>query len=327
MKYLLFCLFIYDEAKINYELMIDIYCDVIDNFWDISFAFKAMNTYSFEQKENNFRFFSNNKELFDVFSKSLLWEVQVKYYDFSEIQKFEPNTLILNFFERKIDYNYLESFEYEIRLINFSYFSLESFHSLSSPWIVQNHGSIKHSNNLTVVEFSVSLLAGTGWVFSEKKFLTNILSREYFEHTYNIPKNKKWISIFCYPETQELLEKSWFFENFWNEYLFLSFGKQNLNTQNSFQVPFLTLHEYYFLLKYCHWNMVRGENSLITALEAWKAFYWDIYKESNQAHIQKLEDFTLYLTTEKYPLNLILAQTQWNIQHDFQLLSEIFQEK
>jgi hypothetical protein len=55
--------------------------------------------------------------------------------------------------------------------------------------------------------------------------------------------------------------------------------------------------------------MVRGENSLITAIEAKKPFYWDIYKESNKAHKQKLEDFEQYLKSENYPEKLIQAQT------------------
>jgi hypothetical protein len=107
--------------------MTDIYCDIIDNFGDIAFAVKVINTYTFKKKETNFRFFSNNYDLFVVFSKSFISEVNITYYNFSEIKTLPPSQLILNLFERRIDYDFLESFKYSIKIINFSYFSLESY--------------------------------------------------------------------------------------------------------------------------------------------------------------------------------------------------------
>lgn len=61
------------------------------------------------------------------------------------------------------------------------------------------------------------------------------------------------------------------------------------------ELPFLSMQEYYSLLQHCHANIVRGENSLVPALEAHAPFFWDIYKESNNAHIQKIQDFANYL--------------------------------
>jgi hypothetical protein len=78
------------------------------------------------------------------------------------------------------------------------------------------------------------------------------------------------------------------------------------------------MYEYYSLLQHCHANIVRGENSLITALQTQKPFYWDIYKESNMAHVQKIQDFTGYLKQKKYNNALIEAQISGNIFQDFQ---------
>lgn len=307
--------------------MTDIYCDIIDNFGDIAFAVKVINTYTFKKKETNFRFFSNNYDLFVVFSKSFISEVNITYYNFSEIKTLPPSQLILNLFERRIDYDFLESFKYSIKIINFSYFSLESYSWEFTPGIVQGHGRIIKSKNLIVEDLSVSLLENTGWVFSEKIFIKEIIQKEFYEKKYTIPWNKKWISIFCYPETQQQLESQWFFEKFWNEYVFLSFWAQVLKLKNNVHLPFLPMQEYYFLTQYCQWNIVRWENSLITALESWKPFYWDIYKERNSAHQEKIYDFCEYLKMKWYDDDYITAQKSWNLEYNYSPIHKIFTQK
>jgi len=52
--------------------MIDIYLDIIDNYGDMAFAVKVINSYYYEKRETHFRLFSNNKELFDIFSVNFL---------------------------------------------------------------------------------------------------------------------------------------------------------------------------------------------------------------------------------------------------------------
>jgi hypothetical protein len=80
-----------------------------------------------------------------------------------------------------------------------------------------------------------------------------------------------------------------------DDVVFLSFGKKLCEKENIMELPFLNMQEYYSLLQHCYANIVRGENSLVPALESQAPFFWDIYKESNNAHIQKIQDFTNYL--------------------------------
>lgn len=191
--------------------MTDIYCDVIDNYGDIAFAIKVMNTYYFENKESEFRFFSNAQNIFSLFEKNILPGISCQYYELSEISSRAPSSLILNFFERPIDYRFLEGFDFAIHLISFSYFSLEDYSSPLSPGIAAYHGKIFQHKNLTVEQFSVSLLANTGGVFPEKKYFPKLLSKKYFIEKYSLPKDKKWISVFCYPDTLEHLYQQSFF--------------------------------------------------------------------------------------------------------------------
>lgn len=60
-------------------------------------------------------------------------------------------------------------------------------------------------------------------------------------------------------------------------------------------MPFLSLEDYGVFQLLCDANVVRGENSLCQALISGKPVLWDIYKESNVAHIEKIEDYLVFL--------------------------------
>ncbi|NDK10278.1 elongation factor P maturation arginine rhamnosyltransferase EarP [Candidatus Gracilibacteria bacterium] len=307
--------------------MTDLYCDIIDNYGDMAFAIKVINTYTFEKKEQSFRFFSNNRDLYDVFSKNLLESAQVTYYNLSEVQSYTPSSKILNLFEIEIHYSFLESFEFPIHLTDFTYFSLEAKDGIYKPGIIEYHDKISTHSNLTVKHFSVSLLNFTGGAFSEKIYQTKILEKEYFLEKYHLNTNKKWISVFCYPETQSELEKTGFFESFGDDYIFLSFGKQVLSYKNSMTLPFLSMQEYASLLHYCEGNIVRGENSMINAMESGKPFYWDIYKENNGAHREKIHDFCEYLKLNGYGDEYVRAQKLGNLEYKYGVVHKIFTQK
>lgn len=123
---------------------------------------KVMNTFFVQKQETHFRFFGNNREVYELFEKNLFREISREYYDLSEIRNFIPNSHILNLFERKIDYSFLESFDFPIHITNFSYFSLEPYSSALSPGIQDWHGKVFENKNLTVEQFAVSFLQNTG---------------------------------------------------------------------------------------------------------------------------------------------------------------------
>ena len=68
-----------------------------------------------------------------------------------------------------------------------------------------------------------------------------------------------------------------------------------LKNENAFVMPFLEIDDYLNFLRYCDINFVRWENSLIQSLIFWKPTLWDIYKENNNAHIEKIYDFLNFL--------------------------------
>ena len=64
-------------------------------------------------------------------------------------------------------------------------------------------------------------------------------------------------------------------------------------------LPFLRQEDYDLLLWCCDLNLVRGEDSLVRAQWAGSPFLWHIYKQQDEAHLDKLEAFF-----ERYRLGL-----------------------
>lgn len=62
-------------------------------------------------------------------------------------------------------------------------------------------------------------------------------------------------------------------------------------------LPFLPQPDYDLLLSACDINFVRGEDSIVRAQWAGKPFIWQIYRQAEQAHLQKLQAFLQCYTT------------------------------
>jgi len=65
-------------------------------------------------------------------------------------------------------------------------------------------------------------------------------------------------------------------------------------------MPFLSLEDYGVFQSLCDANIVRGENSLCQGFISGKPVLWDIYKESNDAHREKIEDYLAFFI-EQFP--------------------------
>jgi hypothetical protein len=121
-------------------------------------------------------------------------------------------------------------------------------------------------------------------------------SREEIMKKYNISEEnifKKWVGVFCYPETLQKLEKVFASSE---DTLFFLFDERNRSTaKNVINMPFLEMQEYYDLMRVFDLNIVRGENTLVAGIVTKKPFLWDIYKEKNGQHTYKIEEFSGFL--------------------------------
>lgn len=75
------------------------------------------------------------------------------------------------------------------------------------------------------------------------------------------------------------------------------------------RLPLLTQHDFDHLLWSCDLNFVRGEDSLVRALWAGRAFVWHIYPQHDDAHHTKLDAFLDWLQA---PASLRAFHHTWN---------------
>lgn len=272
---------------------IDFLTTVIDNYWDMWFAFHLALSLLDQDKNVRIRFFWDDRQLF----WKLKWDLtlpNVEYYDVKDFEKSSPSETIYNFFDRKINFEYLHQFSYQIELINFSYF-------LMHDGVKSLHNTFYNSKNVSVRHYIPSLLpegggviispyleafkkdlAKKGVLYYKKKMIPNLAENIY---------EKKWISVFCYKETFESI-KDFILED--SEYFYLVFD-HSWDGKNSINMPFLNICDYEKILSICDANIVRWENSFIAAISSQKPFLWDIYKEHNGAHKEKIQDFIIFL--------------------------------
>jgi len=85
-------------------------------------------------------------------------------------------------------------------------------------------------------------------------------------------------------------------------------------------LPFVPQPDYDLLLALCELNFVRGEDSVIRAHWAGKPFIWQIYRQAEQAHLDKLQAF-LQLMLADAPAELAELVTAlhlaWENEQDF----------
>jgi len=85
-------------------------------------------------------------------------------------------------------------------------------------------------------------------------------------------------------------------------------------------MPFIAQQDYDLLLACCDINFVRGEDSVIRAHWAGRPFIWQIYRQEEQAHRQKLNDFLakqLALATPELGALIQKAHDLWDLELDF----------
>lgn len=275
---------------------IDFITTVIDNYWDAGFAFNL--AISLLKKEPNLhvRFFLDDEKLF----LKLKWDIKIKnltYYDLKEIKNLKPSHIVFNFFDRKIDFEYLHNFEYEIKLINFSYFLMHS-------GVKSLHNTSYTSKNVSVTHYIPSLLPEWWWVIINpywEEFEKDVMEKWVLHYKKELIPNleeslyqRNWISVFCYKETFENIKNIISQDN---DNFYLIFDN-TLTWKNVINMPFLNILEYGKILYLCEKNIVRWENSLVWALMTKNPFLWDIYKEHNGAHKEKIEDFWNFLISK-----------------------------
>ena len=200
--------------------------------------------------------------------------------------------------------------------INLEYLSAESYversHGLSSP--VMAGAAV----GLTKWFFYPGFTENTGGLIRESDAVADLPSHD----------NANRISLFCYepPGLLFLIEQLAQRDESTQLIVLAGRGRQALDVviqRKNAQMPawnmrkVLLIHEqswmpqaqYDALLRSCDLNFVRGEDSLVRALWAGRAFVWQIYPQDDGAHAAKLEAFLDWLQA---PSDLREFHRVWN---------------
>ncbi len=271
------------------------------------------------------------------FPSSREWQF-IQFYNLNDLSNYIPSKTIFTFFDYKLPSEYIKKWEKWKTIIQFWYFLLHK-------WIENLHNTSYEIDWNKFIHFIPSLIEKTWWIIINKikdeKLKTKEEYLNYINKKYNLEisknlLNKKWISVFVYKDTlNEVIEvikerkaevffifDSWkriqestiqwkwtkqSIKDSWNKFRTGS----EINSGWQFSLPFLELLDYNDFISICDCNIVRWENSLCTSLSSWKPTLWDIYKENNEAHNEKIDDFLEFLN-EKWQYNNILKEFNSN---------------
>lgn len=125
---------------------------------------------------------------------------------------------------------------------------------------------------------------------------SHFVSREFLVEKYELDAKKRWVSIFAYGET---LEKYLRIEDISDtEILILGRNSPLENNKKCKHLPFLSLGEFSSIVKESTWAIVRGEVSLISALQMGTPLLWDMYKERGGWYGEQADDFLSFIGKE-----------------------------
>ena len=271
--------------------MIDVFCDVIDNFGDAGVCLRLCRDFS--KKNYEVRLFCNNVNILNKITNSedasnrflslLSWSD--KNMDYS------PSEVVIQAFSVRLPDNLIKKIKTrKSTVINLEYLTAETFaedcHKLPS-----------YADGFESFFFFPGFTKKTGGVVIEKSFLEKINKTK--------SKESKNITLFSYENEKvksviNSLNKEKFilniFEgkglnNFNNQLkLNLTAGDENkLNELTVRVLPMVSQDEYDSYLIDSKLNLVRGEDSIVRAMLTGNPFLWHIYPQEEDVHKDKIE--------------------------------------
>lgn len=282
--------------------MINIFCDVIDNFGDAGVCLRLGRDLC--NKGEKVSLFCNDLEaLKKIIKKDDLnnQNLKISLWPNKEDTPELSGTVIQAFSVRLPDFIYSNIKKNKSLVINLEYLTAE-------PFADDCHKLPSYSDGIESYFFFPGFTKKTGGLVVEDKFLQKIKDQKIHTDTKHI--KDCYITLFSYENSKVtcLLERFSKLSEKQNLPLnFLVFeGKPlnnlnnilgiNLKTGDSYNYnnlkinayPMVDQDEYDSLLAGAYINLVRGEDSIVRAMLTGKPFLWNIYPQKENAHIDKI---------------------------------------
>ena len=287
--------------------MINIFCDVIDNFGDAGVCLRLGRDLCNKKEQVNL--FCNDLEAIkkiikkdDTKNQSLNISLWPKKEDNVELK----DTVIQAFSVRLPDYIYLNIKKNKALVINLEYLTAE-------PFADDCHKLPSYSDGIESYFFFPGFTSMTGGLVIENTFLQKIKEKLEFLNNKSKYKNNikdSYVTLFSYKNSKipHLLKNLTNLAKNQNSSLTVIVfeGKPlnninnllnlNLSVGDTYRLnnliikvsPMVNQDEYDSLLISAYINLVRGEDSIVRAMLTGNPFLWHIYPQEENAHIDKI---------------------------------------
>ena len=311
---------------------IDIFCKVVDNFGDIGVCYRLANNLS--NKNCKVRLFVDDLLSFQKILKiinpqkknqNIENDITVIQWENNFDDSITPSEVVIEGFACNLPQNFIEKFNEKTLWINLEYLSAEN-------WIEDCHKMQSlQPNNIRKYFFFPGFTNKTGGLNFEENLLhlNKKQAREKVFKLLNIPEkflDKFIVFIFTY-ENENLIPILKYFNETYDDVLFLipegrsyNYLTQNFDlasNKNYITFKMQDQKDFDYILRASNFNIVRGEDSIVQAIFSDAPFLWHIYKQEENAHIEKLEAF-LDIYTQQLPQDLkeIIEKTFINFNLD-----------
>lgn len=273
----------------------DIFCDVIDNYGDAGFSLRLARTLS--EKDIEVRLFCNNLEtLYTITDRQDLSNQLLKISTWPVCESYQPSDIVIEAFSCRLpDILNKKLRENRSLVIELEYLTAEKFAE-------DCHGLSSSADGLNSYFFFPGFSNKTGGLIFEQKLLNKKRSLE--EHIHQ--QTKINVSLFSYKNhnitkiINNLLKakagvkitvfKGLALDNV-NNILNLNLKPRDQHISGNLELKAVAMcnqNKYDEILLSSDLNCVRGEESVVRAMLCGKPFLWQIYPQSEQAHITKL---------------------------------------
>ncbi|WP_397569595.1 elongation factor P maturation arginine rhamnosyltransferase EarP [Schlesneria sp. T3-172] len=299
----------------------DIFCSVVDNFGDVGVCWRLARQLSQEHRFQ-VRLWVDDLETFAVMSSELSPLLARQKLGSVEVLNWTPDCIVdsaadvvIEAFGCELSDNYLNAMVQREKTpvwINLEYLSAES-------WVEECHGLVSPHPRLPMKKyfFYPGFTEKTGGLLRERGLLAShagvsAADDALFLNQLVVPDRQPHevrLSLFCYenPILPDLLS-AWAHNSVpirvlaspgaarklladWFQTELVDGMPLTRGTLTVHPIPFLLHTDYDRLLRVCDLNFVRGEDSFIRAQWAKRPFVWQIYPQSENTHLVKLEAF------------------------------------
>ncbi len=185
------------------EVFVDFTVPVIDHFGDMGFALSLALSLILRSPKYRVRFFSEDSDLFQKMLGGKIPE-RLSYFPLHDWGTSNRTSIRCNFFGYKIQESELFGYENPKKILNFDYLQFHRGTGPANPGISSLHGTEYELGGKKIVHLVPSLLAEGGGVAIPHN--SNFMNRGEFLQKMKLPSelsDKKWCSVFVYPNTLE----------------------------------------------------------------------------------------------------------------------------